>query len=204
MALQRMPREVSEPDEAPSASGRRLFYEQALRASEHQLQGPQGFVAMVLLEVALAPESQHLSERILKPVTSKLAALLNRRLRSVDVLVRTADTELAVLLAQAHLGVAAAFSERLRQPIEHALREMELANDIVVCMGLAANPHAHRWHPDALIELADFRMRTARQRAKASSAREWALTVDGEAVPQEWADSALWPATSEITSHSSL
>lgn len=197
-----MPREAPEPEEVPSASGRRLFYEQALRASE-QLQSPQGYVAIVLLDVTLAPASA-LNERVLRPVTSKLASVFNRRLRSIDVLVRTANTELAVLLAQAHIGVAAAFSERLRQPIEQALREMDLANDIDVCMGIAANPHASRWHPDALIELADFRMRAARQRAEASSAREWALTVDGEAVPQEWADSALWPATTEITSHSSL
>jgi diguanylate cyclase (GGDEF)-like protein len=203
MNPQRTPREAPEPEETPSASGRRLFYEQALRASE-QLQSPQGFVAIILLEVALAPRSGHLSERVLAPVTSKLATLLNRRLRSIDVLVRTANTELAVLLTQAHIGVAAAFSERLRQPIEQALREMELANDIVVCMGLAANPRASRWHPDALIELADFRMRTARQRAATSPAREWALAVDGEAVPEAWADSALWPATSEITSYSSL
>jgi GGDEF domain-containing protein len=203
MNPQRTPRQVQEPEEAPSLSGRRLFYEQALRASE-ELQTPQGFVAIVLLEVTLAAASEHLSERILRPVTSKLAGVFNRRLRSIDVLVRTANTEIAVLLAKAHIGVAAAFSERLRQPVEQALREMELANDIVVCMGLAANPHASRWHPDALIELADFRMRAARQRATTSSVREWALTVDGEAVPPEWADSALWPATSEITSHSSL
>ena len=203
MTPQRAPRQVPEPEETPSPSGRRLFYEQALHASE-QLQSPLGFVAMVLLEVSVAPGSEHLSERVLRPVTSKLAAVFNRRLRSIDVFVRTADTELAVLLAQAHIGVAAAFSERLRQPIEQALREMQLAGDIVVCMGLAANPHASRWHPDALIELADFRMRAAKQRAAGSPVREWALAVDGESIPQTWADSALWPATSEITSHSGL
>ncbi len=203
MNPQRTPRQVPEPEETPSTAGRRLFYAQALRAAE-QAQSPQGSIAMVLLEVSLAPESGHLSERILRPVTSKLASVFNRRLRSVDLLVRTADTELAVLLAQAHLGVAGAFSERLRQPIEHAVREMDLARDIVVCMGLAANPHAGSWHPDMLIELADFRMRAARQWVRKSTRREWALAVDGESIPQVWSDSALWPATSEITSHSSL
>jgi diguanylate cyclase (GGDEF)-like protein len=203
MNAPRMPRQVPDPEESPSTSGRRLLYEQALRASE-QLQSPEGYVAMVLLDITLAPGSGHLSERILEPVTSKLAALLNRRLRSVDVLVRTADTELVVLLAMAHLGVAAAFSERLRQPIERALSEMELAGDILVCMGLAANPNATRWRPESLIELADFRMRAARQRATDSATRAWALSVDGESIPDEWADSEQWPATSEITSHSSL
>jgi GGDEF domain-containing protein len=198
-----MPQPAAARIDVANPSGRRDFYEQALRASE-QLQGPQGLVAMVLLEVNLAPGSEHLSERILQPVTSKLANLFNRRLRSVDMLVRTADTELAVLLAHAHLGVAAAFSERLRQPIEQALREMELATDIVVCMGLAANPPANVWRPDALIELADFRMRSARQRAAESATREWALEVDGESAPQAWADSELWPATSEMNSNSSL
>jgi hypothetical protein len=192
MNAPRMPRQVPDPEESPSTSGRRLLYEQALRASE-QLQSPEGYVAMVLLDITLAPGSGHLSERILEPVTSKLAALLNRRLRSVDVLVRTA-----------HLGVAAAFSERLRQPIERALSEMELAGDILVCMGLAANPNATRWRPESLIELADFRMRAARQRATDSATRAWALSVDGESIPDEWADSEQWPATSEITSHSSL
>jgi GGDEF domain-containing protein len=198
-----MPRPVPERIESPSPTGRRSFYEQTLRASE-QVEGVQGLVAMVLLEVNLAPGSEHLSERILRPVTSKLAGLFDRRLRSVDLLVRTADTELAVLLAQAHLGVAASFSERLRQPIEQALREMELASDIVVCMGLAANPPANVWRPDALIELADYRMRAARQRAAASAAREWALEVDGESAPPAWVDSELWPATTEMNSNSGV
>lgn len=199
MNPQRMPRQVAEPDETPSPAGRRLLYTQALKASE-QLQTPQGAVALVLLDVSLAPGSEHLSERLLGPVTTKLGGVVNRRLRSVDLLARTAHTELAVLLAQAHLGVAAAFSERMRQPIEQALREMELASDIVVCMGLAASPRADAWHPDALIELTDFRMRAAKQRLAASPAREWALTVDGEARPQAWAVSTLWPSTAYITS----
>lgn len=203
MNQQRAPRQVSEPEQSPTASGRRLFYEQALRASR-EVQAPHGFVAMILLEVSLAPGSEHISERILKPVTSKLGAVFNRRLRSVDMLVRSADNELAVLLAQAHIGVSAAFSERLRQPIEQALREMQVAGDLVVCMGLAANPNAGGWHPDALIELADFRMRRAKLLVTKSSAREWALAVDGEAMPQAWPDSEMWPATSEITSDSMI
>jgi diguanylate cyclase (GGDEF)-like protein len=198
-----MPRQVPDLDEAPSTSGRRRFYEQALRASEQQ-QSPQGLVAMVLLEVDLAPGSDHLSERILRPVTTKLAAVLDRRLRSVDVLVRTADNELAVLLAQAHLGVAASFSERLRQPIEQALTDMHLATEIVVCMGIAANPPASVWRPDALIELADYRMQAARHRVSVTSPREWALEVDGESTPQDWADSEIWPATSEMNSNSGV
>ena len=199
MNPQRTPRQVPDPDETPSPAGRRLFYEQALRASE-QMQGPEGYVAMILLDVTAAPAARYLDERVLVPVTSKLATLLNRRLRSIDLLVRSAGTELAVLLRQANLGVAAAFSERLRQPIEQVLREVSLANDVVVSMGLAANPHAGSWQPDALIELADFRMRAARHEAVKAPAREWALAVDGEAVPQAWADPALWPATSHITS----
>jgi len=199
MNPQRMPRQVAEPDETPSPAGRRLLYTQALKASE-QPQTPQGAVALVLLDVSLAPGSEHLSERLLGPVTTKLGGVVNRRLRSVDLLARTAHTELAVLLAQAHLGVAAAFSERMRQPIEQALREMELASDVVVCMGLAASPRADAWHPDELIELTDFRMRAAKQRLAASPAREWALTVDGEARPQAWAVSTLWPSTAYITS----
>jgi len=199
MNPQRTPRQVPDPDETPSPAGRRLFYEQALRASE-QMQGPEGYVAMILLDVTAAPAARYLDERVLVPVTSKLATLLNRRLRSIDLLVRSAGTELAVLLRQANLGVAAAFSERLRQPIEQVLREVSLANDVVVSMGLAANPHAGSWQPDALIELADFRMRAARHEAVRAPAREWALAVDGEAVPQAWADPALWPATSNITS----
>jgi len=199
MNPQRTPRQVPDPDETPSPAGRRLFYEQALRASE-QMQGPEGYVAMILLDVTAAPAARYLDERVLVPVTSKLATLLNRRLRSIDLLVRSADTELAVLLRQANLGVAAAFSERLRQPIEQVLREVSLANDVVVSMGLAANPHAGSWQPEALIELADFRMRAARHEAVKAPAREWALAVDGEAVPQAWADPALWPATSHITS----
>ena len=199
MNPQRTPRQVPDPDETPSPAGRRLFYEQALRASE-QMQGPEGYVAMILLDVTAAPAARYLDERVLVPVTSKLATLLNRRLRSIDLLVRSAGTELAVLLRQANLGVAAAFSERLRQPIEQVLREVSLANDVVVSMGLAANPHAGSWQPEALIELADFRMRAARHEAVKAPAREWALAVDGEAVPQAWADPALWPATSHITS----
>ena len=199
MNPQRTPRQVPDPDETPSPAGRRLFYEQALRASE-QMQGPEGYVAMILLDVTAAPAARYLDERVLGPVTSKLATLLNRRLRSIDLLVRSAGTELAVLLRQANLGVAAAFSERLRQPIEQVLREVSLANDVVVSMGLAANPHAGSWQPEALIELADFRMRAARHEAVKAPAREWALAVDGEAVPQAWADPALWPATSNITS----
>ena len=58
-------------NESPSPTGRRAFYEQTLRASE-QVEGMRGLVAMVLLEVNLAPGSEHLSERILRPVTSKL------------------------------------------------------------------------------------------------------------------------------------
>jgi len=203
MTLPRTPRLVPEPEEAPSPSGRRLLYEQALRASQLQ-QAPEGSVALVLLEVALAAGSEHMSERVLRPVTTKLGGVLNPRLRSVDLLVRTAETELAVLLAQAHMGVAGAFSERIRQPIEQILRGMGLASDIVVCMGLAASPYTGRWHPDELIELADFRMRTVKQRATRSLAREWALAVDGEAVPHTWADSGTWPATSQITSDSTI
>jgi GGDEF domain-containing protein len=203
MIPQRTPRQVAEPEETPSEAGRRLIHGQALRASQEP-QTPQGQVALVLLDVSLAPASAHLSERVLRPVTSRLGGLINKRLRAMDVLVRSADTELAVLLAQAHLAVAAAFSERMRQPIEQALREMDCANDIIVCMGLAASPPSGSWHPDALIELADFRTRAARQQAMASSVREWALTVDGEAAPEAWTDAAMWPATAFITNDSTL
>lgn len=180
-----------------------MLYEQTLHASEFS-EGPDGQVAIVLIEVGLAPGSSHLSERILEPVTSKLTRVLNARLRSIDVLVRTADTEIAVLLAKAGLGVAAAFSERLKQPIDQALSEMHVAADIVVSMGLAANPPASAWGPEALIELADFRMRSARQRAVTVKAREWAVEVDGDSIPQAWADSEVWPATTVITSHMGL
>jgi GGDEF domain-containing protein len=203
MTPQRTPRQVPEPEATPSLSARRVIYEQALRASELS-QAAQGGVALVLLDVCVAAGSVHLSERVLRPVTSRLGGVLNRRLRSVDVLVRTADTELAVLLAQAHLGVAAAFSERMRQPIEQALREIEMASDIVVCMGLAASPQAGPWHPDALIELADFRMRAARLRAARSPAREWALAVDADAMPRTWTDAGPWDARPDITSDSTL
>lgn len=199
MTSQRTPRQVPDPDETPSPAGRRVFYEQALRASE-QPQELDGLVAMILLDVSAAPAAHHLGRPILGAVTSKLASVFNRRLRAIDVLVRSAETELAVLLNQANIGVAAAFSERLRQPIEQALREMALANDVLVCMGLAANPHGGSWHPDALIELADFRMRAARHGAATSMVRDWALAVDGEAMPPAWGDSASWPATSHITS----
>ncbi len=180
--------------------GRRLLYEQALHASEVAYTNtPQGQVAIVLLEVGLGLGSSHISERILEPVTSKLAKVLNERLRSVDVLVRTADTELAVLLAQAHLGVAAGFSERLKPPIDQALGEMRVASDIVIGVGLAANPQTSSWGPDQLIELADFRMRCARRRAAAQSVREWAVVVDGESMPPAWTDTEIWPATGVIT-----
>jgi hypothetical protein len=184
-------------------SGRRMLYEQTQYASEFS-NSPEGQVAMVLLEVGLAPGRSHLSERILEPVTSKLAKVLNARLRSIDVLVRTADTELAVLLGQAHLGVAAAFSERLKQPIDQALSEMNVATDIVVSMGLAANPMTSAWRPDALIELADYRMRCAKRRAEILPTREWAVEVDGDSIPQAWTDSAVWPATTEMTSNMGL
>ncbi|MEP7299360.1 MAG: diguanylate cyclase [Burkholderiales bacterium] len=203
MTTQRAPRQMPDPDETPSPSARRLLYKQALRASE-QLHEPQGSVALVLIDVSLAPGSEHLGERVLPPVTSKLASLVNRRLRSVDLLVRSAHAELAVLLSFAHIAVAAAFSERLRQPIEHALREMSLADQIVVGMGLAANPVAQPWHPEALIALADFRMLAARSRARASPNREWALAADGGSMPWAWADAGAWPATVEITSHSGV
>lgn len=202
MNPQRMPRQVPDPDESPSLAGRRHFYEQMLRASEHP-PGPQGSIAIVLLEVVFAPGSNHLNERLLRPVASKLGQVFNKRLRSVDVLLRSADTELAVLLGQAHLGVSAAFSERLRQPIEQAARELGMASDVVVCMGLAANPNSP-WQPASLIELADFRMRVAKERAASAQTREWVLEVDGESVPGTWADSGMWPATSEISSYSSL
>ena len=154
---QPMPRQPRDHAAIFGPSGRRMLYEQTQHASElAYTNDPQGQVAMVLLEVGLAPGSSHLSERILEPVTSKLSKVLNARLRSIDVLVRTADTELAVLLAQANLGVAAAFSERLKQPIDQALSEMHVAADIVVSIGLAANPPASSWRPEALIELADF------------------------------------------------
>ncbi len=198
-----MPRQPRDRDAIFGPSGRRTLYEQTLQASEFS-GSPEGQVAIVLLEIGLAPGRSHLSERILEPVTSKLAKVLNARLRSIDVLVRTADTELAVLLAQANLDVAAAFSERLKQPIDQALSEMQMASDIVVSMGLAANPPASAWGPDALIELADFRMRTARQRAAALTLREWAVEVDGDSIPQEWADSGIWPVTTMITTHTGL
>jgi GGDEF domain-containing protein len=203
MTSRRVPRQIPALDSAPSQSARRLLYERASLASG-QSHDPQASIALVLVDVSLAPGSEHFGERFVRLVTTKLAGVFDRRLRSVDMLARSADTELAVLLAHAHLGVAAAFSERLRQPIEQALRDAALADEIVVCMGLAASPAGGRWHPDALIELVDFRMLAARRRARASPEREWALAVDGESVPPAWADTAAWPATAEFTSHSGL
>ena len=139
MTTPRAPRQNPDPEEAPSPSARRLLYQQALRAST-ELHGPQGAVALVLIDTSLAPGSEHLGEHILSPVTSKLASLVNRRLRSVDLLVRSGRTELAVLLSFAHIDVAAAFSERLRQPIEQGLREMTLADPFAVDKG----PHGQQ------------------------------------------------------------
>jgi len=203
MTTQRAPRQMPDPEESPSPLARRQLYEQALLASM-QSHGPQGAVALVLIDVSIAPGSEHLGEHILSPVTSKLASLVNRRLRSVDLLVRSAQAELAVLLSFAHIAVAAAFSERLRQPIEHALREMTLADEVIVGMGLAANPLAEPWRPEALIALADFRMLAARSRARASPHREWALAADGGSMPWDWADAGVWPTTEEITNHSGV
>jgi len=203
MTTPRAPRQMPDPEEAPSPSARRLLYQQTLFASA-ELHGPQGAVALVLIDVSIAPGSEHLGEHILSPVTSKLASLVNRRLRSVDLLVRSARAELAVLLSFAHIDVAAAFSERLRQPIEQALREMTLADKVIVGMGLAANPAAAPWRPEALIALADFRMLAARSRARASPHREWALAADGGSMPWDWADAGVWPTTEEITNHSGV
>lgn len=181
--------------ESVSPSGRRVLFDLALRASK-QAYGPQGQVAMVLIEVALGAGKDHLSEQILPPVTSKLARVLNRRLRTIDLMVRTAETELAVLLSQADLLIAASFTERMKQPLEQALHEMQLDADIVLCMGLAANPARGPWRPDTLIELSDFRMRAARKRAAALPAREWALEADGDSLPEDWTDTeGWWPTT---------
>ena len=199
----RAPRLDQAPDAAPSAAGRRLLYAQALHASE-QLHEPQGFVALVLLEVVSASASAAHEERTLAAVTTRLAEMLNRRLRSVDLLVRSASCELAVLLTHANMGVAAAFSERLRQPIEQALRDLKRTDEIVVCMGLAANPPANPWHPEMLIELADFRMREALRRARHTPNRDWALVVDGAAVPQSEYRPTEWPAAFEITNNAGL
>lgn len=197
----RAPRGVQPPDTVPSAAGRRLLYAHALHASA-QLHEPQGFVALVLLEVQPAEASMQHPGPVLATVTTRLAEMLNRRLRSVDVLVRSASCELAVLLTLANIGVAAAFSERLRQPIEQVLRDQALADEVVVCMGLAANPPANPWQPEMLIELADFRMREALRRARQNHPRDWALIVDGAAMPANWPEPAAWPATAEITNDS--
>jgi ribosomal protein S12 methylthiotransferase accessory factor YcaO len=203
MTPERMPRQASEPDALDGPAARRLVYERALSASQ-AWPAPHGSVAIVLLEVTAAPDAGPIDAPGLAAATSKLASLLHRRVRAVDLLARTADTELAVLLAQASLGVAGAFSERLRQPIEQALRDLGLADDLVVGMGLAASPHAEAWLADALIELADFRLRSAQRRAHRAPKREWALSVDGDAMPRSWADSTTWPAKSDITSDSTL
>ena len=203
MPAQRAPRLAPVPDAAPHDAGRRQLYTQALRASEQPHQ-PEGFVALVLLEVQSASASAPHDERVLVAVTTRLSELLNRRLRSVDLLVRSASCELAVLLTLANMGVAAAFSERLRHPIEQVLRELGLAEEIVVCMGLAANPPASAWQPLMLIELADFRMREAMRRARESASRDWALVVDGAAVPSSAVGPTLWPATFEITNNAGL
>ena len=158
----------------------------------------------MLIEIVPATASASLDERPLAAAATRLAELLNKRLRSVDVLVRSASNELAVLLTLANMGVAAAFSERLRQPIEQALRAMKLADQVAVCMGLAANPPARPWNPTELIELAALRVDVAIRRAQQATARDWVLFVDGAALPPEWAESTWWPATDFITSHSGL
>jgi len=200
---QRVPRLASVPDAAPSDAGRRQLYAQAVHASERP-QDPEGFVALVLLEVQSASVTAPHDERVLVAVTTRLSELLNRRLRSVDLLVRSASCELAVLLTLANMGVAAAFSERLRHPIEQVLRELGLADEILVCMGIAANPPGGHWHPVALIELADFRMREAMRRARDTREHDWALFVDGAALPGTDAGPSVWPATFEITNNAGL
>lgn len=204
MDARRAPRQTQAPDAAPSVDGLRLLYSQALQASA-QLHGPHGFVALVLIEVVPASASAPCDEAMLAAAATRLAELLNRRLRSVDILVRSASSELAVLLTLANMGVAAAFSERLRQPIEQALRAMKIADRVAVCMGLAANPPGRRWTPDDLIELASLRVDVATRRAQQqATARDWVLFVEGAALPPEWAESTHWPATDFITSHSGL
>ncbi len=203
MDAQRAPRQIQAPEATPSLEGRRLLYNQALRASA-LLQEPQGFVALVLIEVVMATASAPCDERLLAAATTRLAELLNKRLRSVDVLVRSASNELAVLLTLANMGVAAAFSERLRQPIEQALHGMRLADRVAVCMGLAASPPARRWKPEELIELAGLRVDVATQRAQRTATRDWVLFVEGAALPPDWADSTHWPATDFITNDSGL
>ena len=201
MQIRRAPRHVQAPDPVPSTDGRRLLYAQALQASA-QLNQAQGFVALVLLEVLPAGASPPDDEHVLEAVTTRLAELINRRLRSVDLLIRSASCELAVLLTLAHIGVATAFSERLRQPIEQALREMDMDHRVAVCMGLAANPQAAPWHPDELIELADFRLAAARHRSAEVGEREWALVVECAALPPTWRDTAEWPVSTYITNDS--
>jgi len=201
MDAQRAPRQIQVPDAAPSLEGRRLLYNQALRASA-QLHEPEGFVALVLIEVVPATASAPRDEPLLASATTRLAELLNKRLRSVDVLVRSASTELAVLLTLANMSVAAAFSERLRQPIEQALSAMRVADKVAVCMGLAANPPARPWNPEELIELAGLRVDIAMHRAQQAATRDWVLFVEGAALPPDWADSTHWPATDFITNDS--
>jgi hypothetical protein len=201
MDAPRAPRQSQALATAPSLAGRRLLYSAALRASA-QLHQPQGFVALVLIEVIPASASAPRDEHVLASAATRLAELLNKRLRSVDVLVRSASTELAVLLTLANMDVAAAFSERLRQPIEQAMRALQLADQVAVCMGLAANPPGTPWNPEELIELAGLRVDVATLRAQQAAARDWVLFVEGAALPPDWADSTHWPATDFITNQS--
>jgi GGDEF domain-containing protein len=193
----RAPRRADPPGATRSVEGQRLLYDRVQQACTRPHE-PDGHVALVLIELWPASASASADERVLAAATTGLAEVLNRRLREVDVLVRSAACELAVLLARAHIGVAVSFSERLRQPIERALHTMGLSREIAVCMGLAANPPAARWHPDALIELADHRVTAARQRHRQTPDREWALVVESAALPSDWADPTAWPATEHL------
>ena len=199
MDAQRAPRQIAAPEAAPSVAARRLLYAQAMRAST-LLREPEGQVALVLLEVLPIAASAAQDERVCGAVATRLADLFNRRLRSTDLLVRSGTNELAVLLTLAHIGVAAGFSERMRQPIEQALRGMRVADEVAVCMGLAANPPAGPWHPDALIELADFRVRQAMRQAREARSRDWALVVECAAMPEAWSEPEAWPATTDTRS----
>lgn len=150
-------------DQLTGISNRRAFYEASELELARYAQKPRP-ISLLMLDIDYFKRVNDTYGHIMgDQVIRSLAAVLQRSVRSIDVVARLGGEEFAILLPSTDLSMAVVISERIRKNV--AAEEIAVGNEIItytVSIG-AAMVEAGMTSTDELIAAADELLYAAKQ-----------------------------------------
>ncbi len=152
---------LAKTDNLTKLANRRAFFSNGYRYMEHALKAQSKLCLLVISIDHFKQLNDKLGDDIGDDIICHVAALASEAMRSRDILARIGDAEFAAILPDANIGQARAIAERIREKIQHSVKQGLKDSPVSVSIGLASINDASGSFDD-LLHLADMAMREAK------------------------------------------